>query len=80
MSKSEVELKRIITEAMCETLTMYGFDRDKPRSMQQDLAFLRRIRIRRETANSNIFKAIITVIATGSLIFIWDAFKDLFRH
>jgi len=80
MPQSEADLKRIIKEAMSETLTKYGFDSDKPTYMQQDLAFLRKMRLRSESVSHNILKSGIAVMVTGFLFFIWNAVQDVFRN
>jgi hypothetical protein len=70
---TEAEVKRIVSEAVEETLTKLGFDVGKPTEAQKDMAFLREWRESSATVKRQSLLTAVGVVTVGILGLIWAA-------
>lgn len=72
MHLSSDQAKEIARQAVVETLTMLGFDVREPQAIQQDMAFLRTMRIGTHRGLLTLISTIVTGIITtiGGLIWL----------
>ena len=75
----EDDIKKVVKEAVQETLILFGFTIDNPKAMQDDMMHLRNLRLGCEATKKNALKAFITVTIPGALYIIWEAFKSSLR-
>lgn len=64
---TEAELKKVVSEAVSDTLTRLGIEVDDPLKVQRDLQFLRRWRESSETVTLKSIMTAVTLIVTGVL-------------
>jgi hypothetical protein len=72
---NEAEVKRIVAEAVEETLTKLGFDVGKPMEAQKDMQFLRDWRESAATVKKQSLITAVGVITVGVLGLIWLAIQ-----
>lgn len=72
---TEHELKKIVAEAVSETLLQLGIDASDPVEMQKDMAHLRAWRESVQTVKQQGLIAAIGVITVGALGLIWLGLK-----
>jgi hypothetical protein len=65
----------IVLKAVASVLASFGIEDDDRKELRADLQHLRRWRRSVEQAQSYIFKAVITVIATGLMGTVWLGVK-----
>lgn len=75
MNMTEHELKKIVSEAVSETLLQLGIDASDPVEMQKDMAHLRAWRESVATVKQQGLATAIGVITVGVLGLIWLALK-----
>lgn len=64
---TEAELKKVVSEAVSDTLTKLGIEVDDPLKVQRDLQFLRRWRESSETVTLKGLTTAFALIVTGIL-------------
>ncbi len=64
---TEAELKKVVSEAVSDTLTRLGIEVDDPLKVQRDLQFLRRWRESSETVTLKGLTTAFALIVTGVL-------------
>lgn len=72
---TEAEVKRIVAEAVAETLTKLGIQVDDPLEAQKDMQFLRQWRESAATVKKQSLVTAVGVITVGILGLIWLAIK-----
>src|SRR5262245_45399286 len=72
---NEAEVKRIVAEAVEETLTKLGFDVAKPMEAQKDMQFLREWRESAATVKKQSLITAVGVVTVGVLGLIWLAVR-----
>lgn len=70
---TEAEVKRIVSEAVTETLTRLGIDADDPIEFQKDMAHVRSWRQAKETVVKQGLITAIGIVTAGILGLIWLA-------
>lgn len=71
----EREVRRIVSEAVQETLTRIGIEADNPLEAQKDQAFVRNLRTSTETVKRQGIIAAVGIITAGFLGAIWMSLK-----
>jgi hypothetical protein len=72
---TEAEVKRIVAEAVAETLTKLGIQVDDPLEAQKDMQFLRQWRESAATVKKQSLITAVGVITVGILGLIWLAIR-----
>lgn len=67
----ELEIKRIVSESVKETLLMLGVKVDDPVEMQQDFTHLRKWRKAVDTAQSTSMLTALGILVTGGMGALW---------
>lgn len=75
VSMNEHELKKIVAEAVAETLLKLGIDASDPVELQKDMAHLREWRESVGTIKRQGIVTAVGVLTIGILGLIWAAFK-----
>lgn len=71
----EREVRKIVAEAVKETLTRIGIEADDPLEVQRDMQHLRSWRTSTETIKRQSLMTAIGILTAGILGAIWMAFK-----
>lgn len=71
----ERELRKIVAEAVKETLMRMGIEADDPLEVQRDMQHLRNWRTSTETIKRQSIMTAIGIVTAGILGAIWMAFK-----
>lgn len=71
----EETIRRIVKEAVHETLSGLGLDVRELKDMQADMIYLRKERIRSEQVGSKIVMTLVGVIIPASLYVLWENAK-----
>jgi hypothetical protein len=79
MNKNEIETKRIVREAVHETLNGLGITMSNPQEMQADFIYIRRMRKGSENLSQKIKASLITVTIPSLLYLLWEAFKEVIK-
>lgn len=66
--------KQIAKEAVMEVLTMYGLDHNAPLEMQEDFAWIRKMRRTSEKVGGRIVLTLVTIITVGLASLVWTKF------
>jgi len=69
------EIKNVVKEAVHEELESCGFTVNDHTSVQQDMAYLRNMRLGSEAVKANIVRIVLTVTVPAILYSLWSAFK-----
>lgn len=77
---NDQEIKRIVREAVFETLIGLGFDINEVHENQADMIYLRRLRKGSEDMAERIKGAVIAVSIPTILFMIWQTIKDMLRN
>jgi hypothetical protein len=72
---TEHELKKIVAEAVAETLLQLGIDASDPVEMQKDMAHLRSWRESVATVKQQSLVTAVGIVVAGILGLLWLAFK-----
>jgi hypothetical protein len=72
---TEHELKKIVAEAVSETLLQLGIDASDPVEMQKDMAHLRAWRESVNTVKQQGLVTAVGILVAGMLGLLWLAFK-----
>jgi hypothetical protein len=72
---TEHELKKIVAEAVSETLLQLGIDATDPVEMQKDMAHLRAWRESVATVKQQSLVTAVGILVAGALGLLWLAFK-----
>jgi len=73
---SESELRRIVQEAVKETLTTIGVDHQDPFEMQRDFQHLREWRKSSEAIQKKGLLTLVGIFITGTVALIWMGLTD----
>lgn len=68
---TEAEIKKIVKEAVHETLLGIGLDMEDPTEVQQDFAFVRHWRTNSAAVKQQGFTAIVVAALVGLLGLVW---------
>ena len=79
MNKHEIETKKIVREAVHETLNGLGITTHSPQEMQADFIYIRKMRKGAEMVTQKIKASIITVTIPTVLYIAWESFKELLK-
>ncbi|TGU44615.1 hypothetical protein EN788_22120 [Mesorhizobium sp. M2D.F.Ca.ET.145.01.1.1] len=72
---TEHELKKIVAEAVAETLLKLGIDASDPVELQKDMAHLRAWRESVQTVKQQGLVTAVGILVAGALGLLWLAFK-----
>jgi hypothetical protein len=75
IQKNEQAIKKIVIEAVHETLSGLGFDVSSRYEMQADLLYLRKARNSNEELSKLVKGAIITLVVPTALCALWQGLK-----
>jgi hypothetical protein len=75
LAEQQDGIDAIVLKAVASVLASFGIEDDDRKELRADLQHLRRWRRSVEQAQSYIFKAVITVIATGLMGTVWLGVK-----
>jgi hypothetical protein len=67
----EGDIKRVVSEAVKETMLLLGVQIDDPTEVQKDFAHLRKWRVSVESATSTGMLTVLGVLITGALGALW---------
>jgi len=80
----EEDLKRVVKEAVHETLDFFGFTVDDHLAMREDLNHVRKHRLGceaiKETVRGSAVKIFVTVTIPALLLLLWESFKNIRGH
>lgn len=76
----EADFKRIVKEAIHETLEGFGFSVTDPLSVQDDMRYMRKMRLGCEATKRNVLKAAVTFLVPSGIYLIWEAFKAVWKQ
>lgn len=72
----EESIRRIMREAVHETLRGLGFNTEHPHEIQADLIYLNKVRKGSEELSRLIKKSVITVAVPSVLYLAWEVFRQ----
>lgn len=71
----EETIRRIVKEAVHETLSGLGWDVRDLKEMQADMLYLRQSRKSKEQFSNKVTMTLITAIVTAAIYAVWDSLK-----
>lgn len=77
MGHDEVMMRKLVSEAVRETLTQVGLDMQHPHQLQADMHYLRKLRYGSEDMARVIRRSLLTVTVSTLLFLLWEAVKML---
>lgn len=77
--RDEEITRKIIHEAVQETLRGLGFNVEHPQEIQEDLLYLRKMRKGGEELSRLIKKTVVTVTIPGLLYLAWEVLKQAMK-
>lgn len=77
---SDDELKRVVRQAVHETLTSMGIDHQNPLEMQKDFQHLRQWRVAVAAAQTKTVITVIVVLVSGMLGALWLGLKSMLNQ
>ena len=80
MNKNEQEIKKIVREAVHETLNGLGISVNKPHEMQADFIYIRKMRKGSEMISQKIKASIITVTIPTVIYIAWESLKESLKR
>ncbi|MBM3618938.1 MAG: hypothetical protein FJX23_10415 [Alphaproteobacteria bacterium] len=79
MHEQEEIYRKIVKEAVHETLLGVGFDLREPSQMQADMHYLRKLRHGSEDMTRVLQRSAITLGFSTALFLLWEAFKSILQ-
>ncbi|PIR39615.1 MAG: hypothetical protein COV35_03670 [Alphaproteobacteria bacterium CG11_big_fil_rev_8_21_14_0_20_39_49] len=79
MHKNEMEIKKIVREAVHETLNGLGISMHSPQEMQADFIYIRKMRKGAEMVTQKIKASLITVTIPTALYIVWESLKEMVK-
>ncbi|MDA0780777.1 MAG: hypothetical protein PQ612_06550 [Rickettsiales bacterium] len=79
MTKNEMEIKKIVREAVHETLNGLGISVHSPQEMQADFIYIRKMRKGAEMVTQKIKASLITVTIPTVLYIFWESLKEMLK-
>ena len=73
----EEQIRKIVEEAVRETLSVLGIAHKEPQEMQADFLYIRRMRRGSEMVSQRVMTSIITVMIPTTLYLLWEALRQV---
>ena len=80
MNENEQQTKKIVREAVHETLKGLGISVHEPHEMQADFIYIRKMRKGSEMISQKIKASVITVTIPTVIYIAWESFKELLKR